>query len=197
MTAIMSRQPENKDFGSFCRGVVGNLDVFIAAHGTFDGYARVSPAGHTRAFRSRAWQRRKIHARLAACERRGCLGKSPLSSRRLALSDSGAQSAQRSRNRGTTRGRGQSIGLAAHSFASRACSGHRARLERRAGYPRPRVRRSVAVAPLWGLSETPWHSRAFWFGAGSFDGLSNTRCSRRAAQWHRGGSQGCSSAARG
>ena len=49
----------------------------------------------------------------------------------------------------------------------------------------------------WGLFETSWPSRAFRFGAGSFDGPSNTRCSRRAAQWHRGRSQGCSSAARG
>ena len=55
----------------------------------------------------------------------------------------------------------------------------------------------VAITPLWGLSETSWHSRAFWFGAGSFDGPSNTRCNRRAAQGHLGESQRCSSAARG
>ena len=33
---------------------------------------------------------------------------------------------------------------------------------------------SVAIALLWGLFDTSWHSRAFWFGAGSLDEPSNT-----------------------
>ena len=74
---------------------------------------------------------------------------------------------------GTTRGPGSIHRLGLSLVRITGLFDRRARLDRRAGYHRHRVQRSVAAAPLCGLFETSWPSRAFSFGAGSFERPSN------------------------
>ena len=150
-----------------------NVAMFIVAPRCFGGTQRVSTAGHTRAFRSRAWQRRKPNAVLALANIRVICGRSPCLLRQPAPSGSGAQSAQRSRNLAPLAGRGQSI-------ASPIIRSMRW-VVRTPGSCRPSGRLSSPSGPA------VCHRRAalrvirhvvalpgVLFGAGSFEGPSNT-----------------------
>ena len=94
------------------------------------------------------------------CDRRGWLGRSPRSTGRLAtvgqrraVGATVVASGHHSRA-----GVNPSIGPA--FVPGTGLSGHHARLDRRTGYCRQRVRPAVAVAPLCGLFDTSGHARA-------------------------------------
>ena len=158
-----------------------NIDGFIAAYGSFDGtrgFRQPGTLGHSDLERSN--EEKHMHGWLLRASRlfgqvtafiaaAGTLG------HRRAVGATIADSGHHSRP-GSIHRFGLSLARITGLFGASPSSRAPCRLPSLSG---PAVGRGRAAPEL---SETSWHSRAFRFGAGSFEGLSNTRCGRRAAQ---------------
>ena len=155
--------------------------MFIAARYRFDGPRGFSPVGHTRAFRSRAGiDEEQMHV--------GLLRASGVVRAGRCLHPGGRHSRAAARSRRNDRGIGHHTRAGVNSSAGPFTRSHHVAVRASRSSRPDGLSSSFGPASLspprrfGGLSETSWHSRAFRFGAGSFDGPSNTRCSRRAAQ---------------
>ena len=161
---------KNEDIGSVGIGVLSSGAVFIVAPRFFDDARGLGTAGPNRTFRSQARQQRKNTSTSGCYDRRGCLGKSPHPSGRLATV-------------GQRRAAGTAIAASGHdsragvqstiapAFArSTGRLRHRARRDRRAGSHHDRGARCVATAPLCGLFDTSGRARAFGRSTARFRG---------------------------
>lgn len=164
------RRTKNEDFGSVGIGVVCNIEVFIAAHGCFDGTRGFHPPGTLGRFDlGRGNEENQMPFWLLRTSRSFAAG-------RYVHRGSRHPRAAARNHRGIGHHARAGVNPPVDPSLVRwvGLFDRRARLDRRAGCHRHRVRQSVAIAPLCGLFATLCHSSAFSFPKGSFGRPSNT-----------------------